>query len=129
MQRASFKSSDRGRSNTPREIRAPDARGEDTDRLPRVRRTARAGRREADSSPWDRLVEIVGKRSARRISAKLKGTRITVPAVLVDQDDLRRQIRADLDCDCGDERHHSYRAVARRRRVSRMTVFRYGNPG
>lgn len=91
-----------------------------------MRRRARtAAEGEAGANPWRRIVEIVGAERAELIIAELGGQRFSVPSL--DRDNLHKCIRAELDCDCDDERHHSYRAVARRLGVHLSLVFRVGN--
>lgn len=75
----------------------------------------------------EQLEQIIGARAMARLVRALPDRVIRVPRVTPSEERrLRRVVLEALDCNCGEPRHHSYTAVARRLRVNRITVYRIG---
>ena len=79
----------------------------------------------------EHLAAVLGVRAFRRLTCAFGGRVLRVPKIAAESRSRRRaqrdaQILQLLNCPCGNDRHHSYRAVARQFGVSSRAVVRIG---
>ena len=79
----------------------------------------------------EQLLAVLGDHAFRRLTHAFGGRVLRVPTIGAKSRSRRRtqrdaQIMQFLNCPCGNDRHHSYRAIARRFSLSGRSVVRIG---
>ena len=79
----------------------------------------------------EHLAAVLGRRAFRKLSHAFGGRVVRVPTIGAESRSRRREKRDAeiarwLNCRCGNNRHHSYRAIARQFGLSPRAVVRIG---